>query len=75
MRTIKTYLKVGAFYIACEEDFPTSIRTKPFGRVCQGKFPITQQIGSQASIPSINPWDESRDSPRIFFELFTESFA
>jgi hypothetical protein len=25
MRTIKTYRKVGAFYIACEEDFPTSI--------------------------------------------------
>ncbi len=26
MRTIKTYRKVGAFYIACEEDFWTSIR-------------------------------------------------
>jgi hypothetical protein len=26
MRTIKTYRKVGAFYIACEEDFSTSIR-------------------------------------------------
>ena len=25
MRTIKTYRKVGAFYIACEEDFPASI--------------------------------------------------
>ena len=28
MRTIKTYRKVGAFYIACEEDFSTSL-TKP----------------------------------------------
>jgi hypothetical protein len=27
MPTIKTYRKVGAFYIACEEDFATSIRT------------------------------------------------
>jgi hypothetical protein len=26
MRAIKTYRKVGAFYIACEEDFSTSIR-------------------------------------------------
>jgi hypothetical protein len=25
MQTIKTYLKVGAFYIACEADFATSI--------------------------------------------------
>jgi len=26
MQTIKTYRKVGAFYIACEADFSTSIR-------------------------------------------------
>jgi hypothetical protein len=28
MQTIKTHLKVGAFYIAWEEDFTTSIRTE-----------------------------------------------
>ena len=28
MPTIKTYRKVGAFYIACEEDFPTPIGTE-----------------------------------------------
>jgi hypothetical protein len=33
-RTIKTYRKVGAFYIACEEDFPTSIQT---GQSASGK--------------------------------------
>jgi hypothetical protein len=27
MPTIKTYRKVGAFYIACEADFPTVIST------------------------------------------------
>jgi hypothetical protein len=30
MRTIKTYRKVGAFYIACEADFATPIRTQRF---------------------------------------------
>jgi len=29
MRTIKTYRKVGAFYIACEADFSTPIRFGP----------------------------------------------
>jgi hypothetical protein len=29
MQTIKTYRKVGAFYIACEEDFSTPIRFGP----------------------------------------------
>ena len=29
MRTIKTYRKVGAFYIACEEDLSTPIRFEP----------------------------------------------
>jgi hypothetical protein len=28
MQTIKTYRKVGAFYIAWEADFSTSIRTR-----------------------------------------------
>ena len=28
MRTIKTYRKVGAFYIACEEDFSTPFQTQ-----------------------------------------------
>ena len=35
MRTIKTYRKVGAFYIACEEDFSTPIRTEPFRPTCK----------------------------------------
>ena len=29
MPTIKTYRKVGAFYIACEEDFSTPIQLLP----------------------------------------------
>jgi hypothetical protein len=33
MRTIKTYRKVGAFYIACEEDFATSLTKSASSRV------------------------------------------
>ena len=31
MPTIKTYRKVGAFYIACEADFSTSIQMSRLG--------------------------------------------
>ena len=37
MRTIKTYRKVGAFYIACEEDFSTSIRAD-LPPICKSQF-------------------------------------
>jgi len=39
MRTIKTYRKVGAFYIACEEDFSTSIRGNPSKSHLQNEIP------------------------------------
>jgi hypothetical protein len=35
MRTIKTYRKVGAFYIAWEEDFSTSIRANLCRPICK----------------------------------------
>ena len=39
MPTIKTYRKVGAFYIAWEEDFSTSIRfTESFGKRREGQI-------------------------------------
>ena len=38
MRTIKTYRKVGAFYIACEEDFATSLTKSASSRVFNSFF-------------------------------------
>ena len=38
MRAIKTYRKVGAFYIACEEDFATSLTKSATSRVFDSFF-------------------------------------
>ena len=46
MRTIKTYRKVGAFYIACEADLSTSIRNELPVLCRKTQFLIVRPVGS-----------------------------
>ena len=49
MRTIKTYRKVGAFYIAWEEDFSTSIRTNLSDPPARASFRLRDLSAARAS--------------------------
>ena len=54
MPTIKTYRKVGAFYIACEEDFATSIRIRSVFGALSARFAEVKSSPTRAdgALPS-----------------------
>jgi len=54
MRTIKTYRKVGAFYIACEADFSTSIRGKPSQPICKASFRLRYEPGASPLLTGVD---------------------
>jgi len=54
MRTIKTYRKVGAFYIACEEDFATSIVRSYLG-LQLGAIGVHRETAMPRTRPLISP--------------------
>ena len=56
MPTIKTYRKVGAFYIAWEADFSTSIRTNRSDPTCNAHRDLDHEIQSALKLAQV-PWN------------------